>query len=322
VRRILAFAIAAAAVGALLTADLADARRLGGGRSFGAQRSVPQATTPAPVPPSVAPSTPGAASNPVMPAQPGAGMARPGAVGGAAAPAASGMSRWLAPVAGLAAGLGLAALLSHFGLSEAFGSFLLIALLVVGGVFLLKLLVGRRAAGSRPLQYAGPTNAGTVAKGYETDAPRGAGDGRFEPVFSNAGPVAAPAARPYPPGFDPEPFLAQARTQFARLQAAHDRGDRSALAEVMTPELYAEIAQDLDAGRNTGPTEILSLHAAIEEVVTENDRHWASVRFSGLLREGGQAQPAPFDERWNLVKPVDGKSGWLLAGIQQLEPAA
>ena len=25
----------------------------------------------------------------------------------------------------------------------------------------------------------------------------------------------------------------------------------------------------------------------------------------------------PFDEVWNLVKPVDGSTGWLVAGIQQ-----
>ena len=55
--------------------EFADARRMGGGRSLGAQRSMtpPAATSPAP-------STSGAASNPVMPAQPGASMAaRPGA---------------------------------------------------------------------------------------------------------------------------------------------------------------------------------------------------------------------------------------------------
>jgi predicted lipid-binding transport protein (Tim44 family) len=42
------------------------------------------------------------------------------------APAPSGMSRWLGPIAGIAAGLGLAALLSHFGLPEGLGTFLLL----------------------------------------------------------------------------------------------------------------------------------------------------------------------------------------------------
>jgi len=30
---------------------------------------------------------------------------------------------------------------------------------------------------------------------------------------------------------------------------------------------------------------------------------------------GGAAEP--FEETWNLVKPVNGRSGWLLGGIEQ-----
>jgi predicted lipid-binding transport protein (Tim44 family) len=47
-----------------------------------------------------------------------------------------------------------------------------------------------------------------------------------------------------------------------------------------------------------------------------------SVRFTGLLREDGTVLPKDFDEIWNLVKPVDGSSGWLLAGIQQTHALA
>jgi len=36
-----------------------------------------------------------------------------------------------------------------------------------------------------------------------------------------------------------------------------------------------------------------------------------------LVRENPGTEPASFEEVWNLVKPVDGSSGWLLAGIQQ-----
>ncbi len=53
------------------------------------------------------------------------------------------------------------------------------------------------------------------------------------------------------------------------------------------------------------------------EVVTEGREHWASVRYTGMLREDGASQPTAIDEIWNLTKPVDGSSGWLLAGIQQ-----
>ena len=102
---------------ALAFSGIADAKRLGSGRSFGMQRqySAP-ATQPAPQP---APSAPkGAASDPVMPAQPSAAAPRAPTPTAPVAPAPSGMSRWLGPIAGIAAGLGLAALMSHLGLSE------------------------------------------------------------------------------------------------------------------------------------------------------------------------------------------------------------
>jgi predicted lipid-binding transport protein (Tim44 family) len=40
------------------------------------------------------------------------------------------------------------------------------------------------------------------------------------------------------------------------------------------------------------------------------------VRFTGSLDSAGD--PEALDEVWNLSKPVNGSTGWLLAGIQQL----
>jgi predicted lipid-binding transport protein (Tim44 family) len=125
----------------------------------------------------------------------------------------------------------------------------------------------------------------------------------------------ASAAGKFPPGFDADGFARNAKQQFLQLQAAHDAGDRAALRDVLTPEMYAEIARDLDAGPRP-PTEVANLNAEVLEVSTEGDQHWASVRFTGSMREGS-GMPASFDEVWNLSKPVNGKTGWLLAGIQQ-----
>jgi len=302
-------AIVVLTLATMVAADAAEAR-VGGGRSLGAQR--PSVAPRASAPPAATP--PAAASQPVMPAQPGATLpAKPAAP--AAAPAPSGASRWLGPIAGLAAGLGLAALLSHFGLPEGMGSFLLIALLVIGGVFVVRMLLARRGQAQRPLAYAGAAPSRPVA--FEAPpSPQGGGTPRIEPVL---GPAASPteATKPFPPGFDAPGFAAQAKLQFARLQAAHDAGDRKTLADFTTPEMLAELTRDLDGGAPSQPTEIVTLHADVLEVETEGNRHWASVRFTGTLREGRAAAPTAFDEVWNLSKPVDGSSGWLLAGIQQ-----
>jgi predicted lipid-binding transport protein (Tim44 family) len=286
----------------------ADAARLGGGKSFGAQR--PSVAPRAATPPATTP--PAAASQPVMPATPGATL--PAKPVPAAAP--SGASRWLGPIAGLAAGLGLAALLSHFGLPEGFGSFLLIALLVIGGVFVVRMLLARRSAPTqRPLAYAGTQGPAAAPAAFEMPpAPQWGGAPRVEPVLA---PSAAAPARRVPAGFDADGFLRHAKLQFIRLQAAHDVRDRAALADVMTPEMFAEVARDLDGGAAPPPTEVVTLEADLLEVETEGDRHWASVRFTGTLREGAGGPATSFDEIWNLTKPADGSSGWLLAGIQQ-----
>ena len=286
--RLAALAAMALALTAWAASDVADAKRLGGGRSFGSQRQITPAPAPAPNAPNASPKTP-------APAQ------------AAPAPAASGASRWLGPLAGLAAGLGLAALLSHFGLSESFASLLLLLLLVGGGIVLVRMLLARRSAPASPLSYAGGPAE------------------RVEPHLSAAGaspdPVASAPSR-YPPGFDPAPFVEQAKLSFRRLQAAYDADDRKTLAEMMTPEMFAEVSRDLAQRGPHEPTEVMRLDAEILDVATEGRQHWMSVRFTGLLREDGTVLPKDFEEVWNLVRPVDDSSGWLLAGIQQTHEVA
>jgi predicted lipid-binding transport protein (Tim44 family) len=306
-------AIAALAAASFAISDLADAKRLGGGRNLGTQRQsiAPPAATP-----------PGAATNPVMPAQPGAGI---GAKPMTPAAAPSGMSRWLGPIAGLAAGLGLAALLSHFGLSEGFASILLVVLLVAGVVLVVRMLMARRGAQKQPLTYAAAsaigTTPGAATPRYQEPRTIGAedGGGSFDPV--KAAPAAtvptANFAKALPPGFDANGFIHQAKLQFGRLQAAYDSGDRNALADVMTPEMMTDVAHELDNRGRHHATEVVTLNAEVLEVTTEAGSYWASVRFTGTLREDGAPVPNSLDEVWNLTKPVDGSSGWLLAGIQQ-----
>ena len=201
-KRFLILALAAIAALSVVATDSVEAARLGGGRSLGAQR---QATPPPANTPNVAP------SSPVAPAQ---------ALPPKAAPAASGASRWLGPLAGLAAGIGLAALLSHFGLSEGFASILMLALLVFAGIFLIRMFLARRAVAPAPMQYAG---AGAAPGGSAAQFPQATPDNmnRFEPAFGgNAASMEAPTTGKFPPGFDPVPFVQQATLQFKKLQAA------------------------------------------------------------------------------------------------------
>jgi predicted lipid-binding transport protein (Tim44 family) len=62
---------------------------------------------------------------------------------------------------------------------------------------------------------------------------------------------------------------------------------------------------------------VVTLNAEVVEVVTEGDSYIASVRFTGMLRENPHGPAEPFSEVWHLEKPLNGRTGWLISGIQQ-----
>ncbi len=268
----------------------AEAKRLGGGKSFGAQRDssvMRRDATPAPT-------------------QNAAAAQRPGQTAGAAAQQPK--RSWMGPLAGLAAGIGLAALASHLGFGEEMASFMMIALLVVAALFLWRMFSRRKAAdGPQGMQYAGAGLAGYAPPQAQ----------HFEAAGSSSG-VAATAH--VPAGFDTEGFLRQAKLNFVRLQAANDAGDVDDIRSFTSPEVFAEIRMQLqERGTAAQTTDVVQLEAALLDVSTEDGQYVASVRFYGLLREEANAAPAPFDEVWHLSKPVSGERGWLVAGIQQMQ---
>lgn len=275
--------------------DAEAAKRMGGGKSFGSQRdstTMQRDATP---------------TSPTQNATTAQRQAQP------AAPAAAQPAKrsWMGPLAGLAAGIGLAALASHLGFGEEMASFMMIALLVMVALFVWRMFAARRNAPQQQgMQYAGATaGPGTAPQRFEAVAP----------VAASA-PAAAASAGNIPADFDVEGFLRQAKLNFVRLQAANDKGDVEDIRQFTSPEVFAEIRMQLqERGGETQHIDIVQLDAALLDLVTENDQYIASVRFSGLLREEVTAAPAPFDEVWHLAKPVSGNRGWVIAGIQQLQ---
>lgn len=263
----------------------AEAARLGGGKSVGMQR---QAIAPKPAAPAQA-----------APAVP------PAPIG---APAAAPKRNWLGPLAGLAAGIGMAALFSKLGMGAGMANILMIALLAMAAVILLKWLMRRNASVAQPgapLQYAGL--AGATAP---TPIP---------PSCASASPVTTSATLNIPTGFDTEAFVRIAKLNFVRLQAANDAKNLDDIREFVSPELFAEFKMQLDErGNATQQTDVVTLNCELLEVTTEANRHIASVHFSGTIRETAGSAALPFNEVWHLSKPTKGYGGWVVAGIQQL----
>jgi predicted lipid-binding transport protein (Tim44 family) len=311
------------AVAAAATPTSAEAKRLGGGKSTGMQRNVPASPTPAAPP--AKPATPAQAAPAAAPAQ------------AATPPAAAPKRSWMGPLAGLAAGLGIAALLSHFGMGEAASSFLMLALLAVAAVFAIRFL----------LQRFGPARAFPALAGAGASAGAGAGAGplpnpRAQPLMleriDNAAPqpltppaallpapdLATPpaAARAFvPASFDSEGFARTAKLIFIRMQAANDTADLDDLRRFTTPELFAEVRLELqERGASGQQTDVIKVESEVLDVAHEADRQIVSVRFHGQLVEEKGAAPISFDEVWHLVKPHDDSRSWAIAGIEQ-QPA-
>ncbi|WP_323012201.1 Tim44 domain-containing protein [Castellaniella sp.] len=321
-RWIVATLLLVAALMMLAVTSDAEARRFGGGSSFGRQSSNVTQQRQAVTPP---------AANTTQRAAAPAAAAGTAAAAGAAK---SGMSRFLGPLVGIAAGLGIAALLSSMGLSGAFLEFLSSALLIGLVIFAVMFLVRRLRGAQRPLAAAGAGAAGNnsyrQAQGMDSSpAPVG-----FPAPSGSASTAAAPAAAPIeavssapqdpswfiPGDFDVPAFLAQAKKQFTQIQSLWDAGNRDALREYLTDDLLAEITPSLPQVTEGNRTEIVLLNAELLGIEAVAGGHLASVRYSGMLRDAPGAEAFRLEEVWNLYK-ADG-AGWLLAGIQQLDPSA
>jgi predicted lipid-binding transport protein (Tim44 family) len=294
-----------ALVGLSFVAVEADARRMSGGKSIGKQREAIN-------PNQAAPRTPPQQQQQATPNTPAQQQAAPGA--GAAAAQPSGMSRWLGPLAGLAIGAGLASLFLNNGLAGALAGILLAAALAFGIFFLFRLLTRGRTQ-QAPLRYAGagPQVAREMPR-QPVEPVLGRTSAPAPHSVAAATATAMPAARW--PGFDEAQFVRHARMNFVDLQSAYDRNDIAAIRDFVTPELAVEIEKDMRTAGAAEKTDVVTLEAEVLDVATENGLYIVSVRFSGLMREGA-GEPQPFTELWHLEKPVDGRSGWLVSGIQQ-----
>ena len=218
---------------------------------------------------------------------------------------------------GLALGGALGWLMGANGMGGMMVGLLLAGLLVFAAIFVIRMLAQKRGDAPR-IQYAGaPQGSSYSSMGSETVAapPPSQASGFDAPAV----PAASGIAANVPADFDVAGFLRGAKLNYMKLQIANDQGNLDELREFTSDALFEELKKDVQArGNEKQQTDVLALNADLLEVVTEGDKHWASVRFSGSVREAPGDAPTGFEEVWNLAKPVNGSHGWQLAGIQQM----
>jgi predicted lipid-binding transport protein (Tim44 family) len=280
------FTVMVVSLGVLFAAGLqtAEAKRIGGGANFGSQKQSFSREATTPTSPESTPTR-------------------------STAPAAGGASRWLGPLAGLAAG-GLLAAMFFGGAFDGLKpmDFIIIALFALGAFMLIRAL--RKSSQSAASPYARST-----AGAMPDQAPQPSSIGSFS--NSSAGSAQAPLPNA-PAWFNEDSFLQGAKAHFTNLQRAWDANDLKTMQEYFTPELFLELARErARIGDENNVTEVQSLNAQLLDLSREGDSIVASVLFQGMVRED-YGQPEPIAEIWHVRHTADSAQGdWLIIGIQQ-----
>ncbi|WP_435606966.1 Tim44 domain-containing protein [Pseudomonas knackmussii] len=271
-------------VAVTLSLDVNAAKRFGGGKSMG---SAPSHQT-RQVQPNTAPTTPG--------------VAAPAAGASAGAAAAGGASRWLGPLAGIAAG----GLLASMFMGDGFQGMQLLDMLLIA----LVAFIAFRFIAARRRQHAQPAMAGHAPMQREMPAQPS--------VFGGS---AQPAARPVinaPAWFDEKRFVGAAREHFLALQQHWDANEMDKIAEFVSPQMLQWLKQErAELGDGYQSTYIDNLQVQLEGVDDQADKTIATLTFSGVSKTSRFDQGETFSESWRMERAQGQDQPWLLAGIRQ-----
>ncbi|EJN20654.1 MULTISPECIES: Tim44 domain-containing protein [Pseudomonas] len=288
-KRFLSIAMALC-IGLTMSLDANAAKRFGGGKSSGA---APTHQTSQMAPSSAA----------------GGAAATAGAAGAAgAATKASGASRWLGPLAGIAAG----GLLASMFMGDGFQGMQIFDILIMAVIAFLafRFIAARRR---KQQEHMAPAGAPMQREVFE-QKPTAMGS-----IFGgSAAPVAARPVINAPAWFNEHNFIEAARNHFQSLQQHWDANEMDKIAEFVTPQLLEFLKRErADLGDGFQSTYIDNLQVQLDGVDDRADKTIATLTFSGVSKSSRFDQGEVFSESWNMERAQGENQPWLVAGIRQ-----
>lgn len=134
-----------------------------------------------------------------------------------------------------------------------------------------------------------------------------------------------PAPGAIPKDFDSMVFMDGAKAAYARLQKAWDEGDLADLRLFTTDSVFAELQDQVRARVGENRTELLKVEGELLEVREAGSNTEATVLFDVLMREidtdaSDQKHVSHVREIWHFTRPTRSpRPTWYLDGIQQIE---
>ena len=290
-----------------LTMSEAQARRFGGGASFGSRPSFSKSFKRAPVKRTLSPAQKQAATKNQN---------------------LRNNMRQRGGVMGMLGALAMGGLLGSLLFGGAFENFNLFDILLIGGLmyFLFKLMTrSQQAAATRSHARSSyqdadfdPLNPSpTTTRSFNTDLMfkqnRSVEDSADQPQKHDAAIIEID-------NFDSSAFLEGAKGAFQMLQHAWDTGDQSEIRRMTTDKVFAEIKQQLQTKSIDNHTEIMSLNAEILSARQSDNQQEVQVMFDANIHEQPESITSNVQELWHFIRPVhSGDSMWYVDGIQQVD---
>jgi len=275
--------------------DDADARRFGGGSSFGKHRSV--------TPPSQSRMFNQRQATPQKSTAAGQrGSARTGMMG-------------------MLGGLALGGMLGAMFFGGAFEGINLFDILIIGGIIALIFMFLRKRAPSRQPSYAGAGAQSPASHDYAQDF--STTDDSHDNIVDTT--PREPVGAALRPEIIAKNFIPAAKEIYVRMQKAWDNNDIEDIRKFCTAEIAERIGHDMKPGESN-ITEVATLNAEIADSWIESDLEWVAVNYTAMLREktlddSGTTlddKTAEVNEVWIFQHaPKSDDPTWYLAGIQQ-----
>lgn len=283
-----------------LTMETAEAKRMGGGKSFGRSYQT------APAPSRNSADAPSRQQQQTVAGQPGQGS-RKGLMGG------------------LLGGLLVGGLFAALFAGGAFNGLQFMDILLIG---VLAFIMVKLINAWRLRRNATPTAPQRPAPAQPVLA--GAGSGpqvKMPSLFESMGGAAASttparASTPdipfkLPLNFDTPAFLTSAKDNYRLLQDAWNRNDLTKLQQFAAPDLFNELRTERAALTVAPQTEVLSLDAELGRATQMFGVAEISVRFSGRYRDVSEGVEEDFVDVWHLERDcTKDNTPWVITGIQ------
>ncbi|GAB2657437.1 Tim44 domain-containing protein [Vibrio panuliri] len=121
----------------------------------------------------------------------------------------------------------------------------------------------------------------------------------------------------YPPGFDQAAFVNGAREHYRILQGAWNHNQLDTIEEYVSPSLYTDLVQERAKLDGDQHTDVMYVDAEIVRADYDASKAQLSLQFSGRYRDAVEGIEEDITDIWHLERDLTAPNApWLIVGIQ------